>query len=441
MTASPRRRAAGLVALALLAARTVGAQAVLTLEEASARALATHEQIRAADAERDRAAVAPWRALSALGPTIREVGSYTRETESLAFPTGGQSLAGFNPVVLAQDVLRSTLEVGQPVYTHQFWGLRDIGRAEVRRSADGYRAARQDVLLAVAAAYYEALRAATLSTVAHETQQLADTQIAHAEARVRAGQAVRSDVLRAQSERARADQRVAETTGQVETSLDVLRRLTGRTGAITVTDPPPRRVALAAVEPLIGTALGHSPDLQEREAALAAARGEVRRRVGALYPTLGVQFDYQNLNHEAFADRDDFWTLTLRAQVPLLEAGGTRWLDVAEQRAVVARLEAQVAGFRRDLEVSVRRAWITARTLEAQRTATEQEVTLATESHQMLSDQYAAGVATNLDVLSALTALDGARANLAAVRYAHATALVQLDRLVGTLGEPAGADR
>lgn len=425
--------------LGLFATMRAGAEPVVTLEDASARALTTHERLRAADAERDRAAVAPWRAVSALSPSVREIGSYTREKDQIVFPTGGIAVPGFNPVVLAQDVLRSTLEVGQPLYTHQFWGLRDIGAAEVRRSDDAYRAARQDVLLAVAAAYYDTLRAQTLADVARETQHLADTEIDHAEARLKAGSAVRSEVLRAQSERARADQRLAEAEGQTETSHDLLRRLAGLEPGFVVTDPPPRRLDLAAADPFVASAATRNPDLQQREAALAAARGEERRRVGALLPTLGVQFDYQNLNHESFADQNAFWTLMVRAQVPLVEGGGTRFLDVAEQRAVVERLEAEVAGFRRDLEVDVRRAWVTARTLDAQRAAAEKEVAFATETYHMLSDQYAAGTATNLDVVSALTTLDTARATATTLRYAHAVALVQLERVAGTLGEPVGA--
>jgi outer membrane protein TolC len=295
------------------------------------------------------------------------------------------------------------------------------------------------VLLAVATAYYDTLRAQTLAEVAQETRQLADTEIDHAEARLRAGSAVRSEVARARSARARADQRVAETAGDIETSHDLLRRLAGLDRDFSVTEPPPRTLELAVAEPFIASAAERNPDLRQREAALAGARGEERRRIGVLVPTVGVQFDYQNLNHESFADRDDFWTFMVRAQIPLIDAGGTRWLDVSEQRAVVARLEAEVAGFRRDLEVHVRRAWVTARTLEARRAAADEEVAFATETYQMLSDQYGAGTATNLDVLSALTVLATSRAEAAALRYAREVALVQLERAAGTLGEPDDA--
>jgi outer membrane protein TolC len=429
-------RALSLLLVAASVAAAPPATPVVTLEEASARALATNEQIRAASAAQERAAVAPWRALSVLGPSVVDTGSYRRVSQPITFPIAPGTVSGFNPVIIAQDLLRNVLSVSQPLYTHQFWGLRDIGRAQVARSDEAFRAAREDVLLAVAAAYYDALRAQALVGVAHESQRMADTEIEHARARLNAGRGLESDLLRAQSQRAAADQRLADASGQVENALDVLARLAGLEGRFEVVEPIRHDVDVTAAEPFVASALARNPDLRARDAALAEAKGEERRRVAELYPTAGVEFDYQNLNHETFADLNDFWTLMLRARVPLFEDGGSHYLDIAEQRAVVSELEAQLAGFRRDLEVDVRRAWVTIRTLAAQRTAAEKQQALDAETYRMLSAQYAAGYATDLDVLTALTSLDTTRANLAAIRYAYATALVQLERLAGTLGEP-----
>ncbi|HZR82015.1 MAG TPA: TolC family protein [Candidatus Binatia bacterium] len=409
---------------------------VVTLAEAQQHALATHDRIRAADAGREKAAVAPWRAVSALAPSVRESASYTREKEEIAFPSDVQAaLQGLPPVVIAQDVVRNVLSVGQPLYTHQFWALRDIGDAEVKRSDEVYRAARQDVLLAVTAAYYDELRARALDEVARQTEGLTDVEIEHARARVRAGEAVESDVLRVQTERARVTQRTVETSGLVETSHDVLRRLASLKGPFSVTEPAPRKLDIASVEPFLEAARTRNPNLKELEAQVDVARGEEERRAAALYPTLGLEFNYQNLNHDTFADRNDFWNLVVRAQVPIFEAGGSRWLDLSEQRAVVAQTRAELSGFERDLEVNVRRAWVTARTLEARRIAAEEELRLANDTYRMLSDQYTAGVATNLDVLTALNTLATARANVASTRYAEAVARVQLERVAGTLGE------
>lgn len=408
----------------------------MTLEQAQQHALATHDRIRAAEAGQEKAAVAPWRAVSALAPSVREIASYTREKEEIAFPSDvASALGGLSPVVIAQDLVRNVLSIGQPLYTHQFWALREIGGAEVKRSDELYRAARQDVLLAVTAAYYDLLRAQALEQVARETIGLTDVEIAHAQARVKAGEAVESDVLRVKTDRARATQREVEASGAVEASHDVLRRLASLQGPFSVTEPPPEKLDIASVEPFLGAASARNPNLKELEAQVALAQGEEERRKAALYPTLGLEFNYQNLNHDTFADRNDFWNLVVRAQVPIFESGGSRWLDVSEQRAVVAQSKAELSGFELDLEVNVRRAWITARTLEAKRIAAEEELRLADDTYRMLSDQYTAGVATNLDVLTALNTLASARANVASTRYAEAVARVQLERVARTLGE------
>jgi outer membrane protein len=435
-----RSMLAGLVAaLALRSAPCSAAVAaperLVTLEEASARALATHDRIRAAEAVQARAEVAPWRAVSALAPSVRDQISYARRKDQIAFPTDVvAALPGFNPVVVAQDEVRNVLAIGQPLYVHEFWALREIGKAEVAQSDEVYRAARQDVLLSVAAAYYDLLRAQALAEVAQQTHALTEVEIAHAEERVRAGEAVQSDVLRVQTERARADQRVAETLGQIEISSDLLRRLAALSGSFTVTEPALRPVDLTSVDGYLLSAGEQNPDLKIREASVAEARGEEHRREARLYPSLGLDFNYQNINHDTFADRNDFWSLMVRAQVPIFETGGSHWLDVSEQRAVVSQREAESAGFERDLEVDVRRAWVTARTLAAKRSAADEELRLASDSYRMLSDQYTAGVATSLDVLASLTALASARADSASIRFAEALSRVQLERVAGTLG-------
>jgi len=411
--------------------------AVVTLEEACAAAVNTHERIAAAAADEERAAVAPWRALSAVGPSVRGTGSFTREKEAIEFPTQpGAPLSGFNPLILARDPLRASVSVTQPLYTHQFWALRDLGKSEVARSAEAYRATVQDVVLTVTAAYYDALRARTLRAVADEAASLANAEATHARTRLELGEAMRTDVLRAETEIARTAQRVAETTGAVEVASMTLARLTSLREPFEISDPPARRLSATSPAPIVATALRYNPDLQQAEAALETARAEEARLKAALYPTLAVQGSYRLVDEETFVELNNFWQIVVGIEIPLFEAGGARYLDLAEQRARVKRAAAQVAGLRRDLEVDIGRAFVTAQTLEKQQATAEKEATLAIDTHRLLSHQYEVGAATSLDVLTALTARAAAQSTQAVIRYAHAIALAQLDRLEGTLGMP-----
>jgi outer membrane protein len=234
---------------------------------------------------------------------------------------------------------------------------------------------------------------------------------------------------------ARAAQRVVESRGAIQIATDRLSRLTGIAGPFEVTEPPPRLLDASSVDPFVGLAREHNPELREATAAVQSARAEQDRLWAALLPTVGFQFDYRLVNNEAFAEKNNFWDVIFAVRVPLLEAGGKSLLDWSEQRARVARAEAELEGLGRDVELGVRQAFVNLNTFAAQEEAAQRQASLAAETYRLLSEQYASGVATGLDVLDALTARDSASANLTVVHYARALAAASLERAAGVLGE------
>lgn len=420
-----------LLAIAFLAAACPAhAQSVVTLEDACASADRAHEKIRSAQAEEEAASIAPWRAVSAMAPSIVDSASFVQNKDQLSFPAT-EPIQGFNPVVIAGQALHNTLAITQPLYTHQFWALRDLGKAEVQRTAEATRAAHLDVRLAVTAAYYDVLLAQVLSQVAAEAERLAAAESSNAKTRLELGSGLKVDVVRAEAEIARARQRVVETNGAIDAARVSLARLADLPRSFAVVEPPQRTRQEHGVDGLLDTARKRNPDLQQARAALKASNAEKRRRVAALYPTVGLRWNYFQTDQETFAERNEFWNLQIGIEVPLFEAGGARYLDVAEQRAKVRSTTATVAGFERDLMVSVEKAFITVRTLVAQEEAAIKEADLADETYRLLSEQYQAGASTSLDVLSALSRRTAAQSNRVGVYYGYAVALAQLDRLTG----------
>lgn len=414
------------------AACTSHAQPLVTLEDACASADRAHEMIRAAQAQQEAAAIAPWRAVSAMAPSVVNTASFLRNKNGVVFPTEA-SVPGLNPVVVIEEALRNTLAVTQPLYTHQFWALRELGKAEVQRSAEATRAARQDVRLGVTAAYYDLLRAQVLGEVAREATRLAEAESRNAKARVELGSALRVDVVRAETEIARARQRVAEASGAIDAARVGLARLANLSGAFSVVEPPRRTFEERAIDGFLDAARTNSPDLQQAQAALKASNAEERRREAALYPFVGLRWIYHLTDEETFAEQSDFWSLQIAIEMPIIEAGGARYLDVAEQRAKVRSTTASVAGFERDLMVDVETAFVTVRTLVVQEEAAVKEADLADETYRLLSEQYRAGASTSLEVLTALTARTAAQSNRAGMHYGYAVALAQLDRLTGRM--------
>jgi len=420
-----------LTALFLAAACPSHAQ-VVTLADACASGDRAHEKIRAAQAREAAAAVAPWRALSAMGPSVIDTASFLRNKDEVAFPTGAP-VEGFSPVVLAEEALRNTLAIAQPLYTHQFWALRELGKAEVERAAEATRAARQDVRLAVTAAYYDLLRAQVLGEVAREAARLAEAESRNAKDRFELGEALRVDVVRAETEIARARQRLVEASAAIETARVGLARLADLSGPFSVVEPPRPALGRRAIADLLDAARASSPDLQQARAAARASLAEEKRRAAALFPSVGLHWRYHLTDEETFAERSNFWSLQIAIEMPILDAGGARYLDLAEQRANVRSTTASVAGLERDLMVDVEKAFVTARTLATEEEAALEEAKLADETYRLLSEQYREGTSTSLDVLSALTARTAAQSNRAGVHYGYAVALAQLDRLTGRM--------
>ncbi len=408
---------------------------IVTLADATDRALRTHERIAAAAAEGRRAEIGGWKAWSAVAPSIEATGSYTREKDEITFPETLAALGGLQPQILQRDAVRGALTVTQPIVSPQFWSLRELGAADRRGAAEGLRGARQDVTLAVAEAYYGALRARSLLDVAREAVKLAELEAEHARARESEGEVLRSDVLRAETELERARQQVVAAAGATETALQRLARLAAIDGPFDVVEAPEPKTELGSADPFVRQALARSPEILRGERALEAAEAEERRLRSVLYPTAGLRFQYRLVDHETFAERSDFWDLVAGVQIPLLASGGSQWIEWEEQKARVQKARSELQGTRRDVELSVREALVAAQTLATREALAAKEESLAVESHRLLSEGYAEGQASSVDLLAALTARNAARTDHPLVRYDRAVALLRLQRATGALGE------
>src|SRR5690606_7063429 len=101
---------AGMVVIACMhTARTVPAEDGLTLPDAYALAIRHFENVQIADADVERAKLAPYRALTTVAPSLNVVGSFTREKEEIEFNTPpGFEFFGDSPVIVPQEVGRGS---------------------------------------------------------------------------------------------------------------------------------------------------------------------------------------------------------------------------------------------------------------------------------------------------------------------------------------------
>jgi outer membrane protein len=416
----------------------------LTLDDAYRLAIANEEQIKIAERELAKAQLLPWRAVALLTPRADVAGTYTRNKDEIAFtgnPSGGGgATTTFPSVIRPLESWQGIFSVTQPLIQPSFIPSWRLGKDSVRQNELRYGFTIREVLFGVARAYYDVLRAQAQVGVARDTLRLTQDELKQAQARFRVGEVTKTDVLRAEVEVARAERALITAGNNQELTLTVLARTVGVRGPIKVVEPAPPLSSGERYEQLLDKAYKQRQDLRAQEAAVEVAR-QRRNLVRARYsPSVGALWQFPKLDSPTFANRDEFWTLTLNFQVPVFD-GGTRELDLLEQEENLAQSQLQFDLLKKDIGVEVRQALLSVETLAATLDTLKKEVNLAQENYNITSKQYRVGLATSLDVNTALNALNQVRTQLTDQTYAYQVGLLGLDRAVGVFAQDYVAQR
>ncbi len=234
-----------------------------------------------------------------------------------------------------------------------------------------------------------------------------ETVRAHAElARpyVEQGMLVRSELLRAEVERARIEDLLSEARGQEKVAEAALSfRLTAGADASWELEPLPHPPPLE--RPLaewLASAENRS-DLEAGRRLVEAAELEIGVRRSALLPKLGLAARYDLNDESPFGTAGDSTSLMAMARIDLFSSGRHR------AAAAQARAEAEAAAhelelFREAIRLEVRAAYEgAASTRERHRTALAAQEAAA-EGERITRERFAAGVVKTIDLLDAATA-------------------------------------
>ena len=115
--------------------------------------------------------------------------------------------------------------------------------------------------------------------------------------------------------------------------------------------------------------------------------------------------------------------------------GGVRELDLLEQQENLTESELQLERLKKDVGIEVKQTLLAVETLEATLDTLKKEISLAQENYKITSKQYGVGLATSLDVNTAVNTLNQVRTQLIDQTYAYQVSLLALDRAVGIFGQ------
>lgn len=362
------------------------------------RARTLNLDARAAVAAVARADAEASQAWAALLPSVTASAGWTRNQYPAVFDQPGAPGEGTKRIVIVpENQLEATLRLEAPLVDVSRWfrvraGARAAEAAALRRGATA-----EAVQRAVVSAYYQLGSAQALGKQAARGVDVARATLTLAEARARAGTAPELDVLRARAEVERNRQLVADAEALVAISARSLQTLSGL--------PPVGELALPEddlhEEPPLASLERNLDGLPAVQAAARDAEVAVANREaawGALLPTVTAQATQRFTNATGFQDQWALWNLGVgvswRGDVASLQA--LRSLSAVGESAAVAAERAQVQA--RD---ALHADWHRVRAAVEKLRAALAQSEAASRASVLASERYAAGTATQVDVLQA----------------------------------------
>ncbi len=336
----------------------------------------------------------------------------------------------------------STRFSGQWVAFDSFKTQKEIHRADLfRESATSTaRAADQQIVSRVVAAYQQVLYAQREIEVAEHEQETAAALLSSVDEHVKAGLAVESDRMSAQVNVAARKEELIAAQGDLELAWAALRDGMGAPNLKPTELKPiePHTFPQGVLEEEIATAQKMRPDLialGQAQSAQASAVGAAKSDFG---PRVSAYGNWQEDRPSFAGSGGNSWVAGVQISIDILPL--TKRTQLARESAARQKIDAQVAATEQHLRLEVSQAHIHRRTatlqLETARAAMDQSM----ESLRILKNRYNAGLATITDLLRAEDAERQSQFNYWHAVYGNVMAYSELLYATGTLTPDAAED-
>lgn len=345
------------------------------------------------------------RAWTQVKPTLTGTGSYTRNSTGppvflFTPPSGFQTVEG------SPNTVAGALALQAPLFNGRAFPAIAIARQQVEVARLSETQQRQELLLAVASAYYSGVQLLELAKVAYRTANNTRDHAIQAQARFEAGQIQRSAAVRARVDVLRADEEVRRAVYSYASTKSQLAQLTGRRDTAfeleAPTEPPPE--IRGELNELLERALRDRPEMAAARANIEIAAHLKTDAWAQFLPGVAFNATGRYNNQPDFVGNHLTWALTLALTLPLYD-GGLRYVALRDADSRARQARAQERGEAMRVEDELRRARLDLESARALRSEAEQALAYARENETLVRAQFEAGTATQVEVSDAESAL------------------------------------
>lgn len=408
-----------------------------TLAQAWSKALISDAGLAAVSLETDSARAGERAAKSERWPQVEAGASYTRLDDAPALSISTPAFSFVSPKIFSNDdfVMRHA-QLTLPVFTGGSLSSGVRSARASRHAAEAVeRSATADLKLAVANAYLDVLRTRRVVRAAESSVAALESHLKDVTAMVEVQARGQADLLASRVAASASRQQLARARLAAATALGHYNRHLG--------EPLDRFVELESVPPVVlDVAETDLARLQERalrqrgelvslsaqaDSLTAAARAEL----GKGLPVIAVTASYQKLENTVL-DRDEFSMVGVGVKWTLFDGGKFRHRAAALRRSgeSLRQRHAELESLVR-LEVQQSRLGIIE--ADARVELARDAIAEATENVRITRDLYSEGLATNTQVLEAVTLQISAEGQVTDAVFDAALARLRLLRAIGEL--------
>ncbi|HZK77066.1 MAG TPA: TolC family protein, partial [Candidatus Kapabacteria bacterium] len=364
-------------------------------------------------------------------PQLAGDASYTRIDPVISIPFGNQVF-----VTQPNNNYNGNLNVQQPIWSFGRFEAEDkVAESGIKSATDNLDQFRAQAAYQTTQVYYDVLTTDQGINVEQDQVNVLEGNLSDARKREQQGTATSLDTLNIQARISQTQSQIDELESTRRKQVSMLRRLLGMASGtpVNVTRPPTALTLPEQEDTLESLAEKQRPELIAAEDAENTAKFQIDAASNNNDPLLttnvtgGVKDGYlPNLTQPKLN-----WAGTVSLHIPILDGGRTHaQVDEAqaEYRAAQARTEDAKRGVQNDIEQALADLQSSRLRLGLTKTQIEQ----ARQAYNVAQVRYQNGAATNLDVLTAQSALEQAELNQAQLMFSLELSEYNLNRAVGT---------
>ncbi len=346
---------------------------------------------------------------------------------------------GSTTVPTSKDIYNLGTTVNQPLFTGGF-NLATYRSAKigVDLSKETVETTKRDIVLNVRVGYFTILRAEKFLAVAEQQVKNFEAQLEVTKAFFDVGISPKNDVLLAEVNLANAKQQQVKAANDLATakaSFNILLRRDVET-PFEVVDILAHKAFPLSFEQSLDEALRLRPEIKTAQLNIDQAKENVKIARSGFFPTINLAYNYSRFSDDPVLSggvkENDRWTVQALATFTLWNWGNTAF-KVGENKVKVTQAEDSKTQLIDSITLAVRDDYLNMRVAEKNITTSEKAIEQAEENLRMNEERYKYQVATQTDVVQAVTLLAQARTNYYGALSDFNVAKAQLERDMGRM--------